>query len=366
MFFALALNYLGQGAYILDHTSVFGVAPKAGEDGPNPFYMMVKDMAPGLYIPYVLLTVAATIIASQAMISGVFSLVYQGINTRIFPHLKVKHTSAHMKSQIYIPAVNWMLLASVLFIIVLFQRSDVLANAYGLAVCGTMAISAWLMIHIFKAERRHAKTAVSWVVFIIVCLFLAASLRKLPEGAYMSKIFALIPLSVILLWSYGSKVKAAAFRPLPMETFLPSYEQIYARCHIPGTAIFFASNREMISPYIVHCVIASNIVYERNVLVCIRITDEPYGQTDERITGLGTGLECVEITHGYLEPPDIPAILAKYKLKEKTIFYGLDEIRTHSPLMRAYALLKKMTPSFVQFYNLPNRKVHGVINHIEV
>ena len=146
-FCALIINYFGQGAYVLSHGT-----------GKNLLFGMVQWEAPVLYIPFLILTIMATIIASQAMISGVFSVIYQGITTRIMPLLKVDYTSTHLKSQIYIGSVNWSLLVAVIFIMLVFRKSENLAAAYGLAVTGTMTITGIMMIMIYRQYQEEMES----------------------------------------------------------------------------------------------------------------------------------------------------------------------------------------------------------------
>jgi KUP system potassium uptake protein len=202
VFWALYLNYLGQGAFILSHPGA-----------KNYLFGMVQSQAPLLYIPFLVLTVMATIIASQAMISGVFSIVYQGITTRILPLLKVDYTSSHLKSQIYIGAVNWMLMVAVVVIMLVFQRSENLAAAYGLAVTGSMTITGIMMIMIFSRTTVRWKATVAALITVVDLAFFSACLSKLPHGGYWSIILALFPFATILVWTKGQRALYRALRP---------------------------------------------------------------------------------------------------------------------------------------------------------
>lgn len=356
VFLALIINYFGQGAYILVNKSTDLV-----------LFQMVKAQAEALYIPFIILTILATIIASQAMISAVFSLVYQGITTRTFPLMKVKYTSTHLKSQIYIGAVNWGLLVAVLFMILLFKKSSNLAAAYGLAVTITMTISAILMIWIFKNKKSFVKMSLATVVLLVDLLFLFSLTDKLQHGGYWSLLIAALPLAVTLIWMKGQKRIYRSFRSLSLDTFKIAYEQIYNRGNnIEGTAIFFSRTNYDIPPYVAHCIISSNIVYEKNVLVSIVRTDNPYGIESEYVENLAVGLHGLSISIGYMEIVDLPSIIKKHEINEKVIFYGVEDIVTKSLMLKLYSFFKKMTPNFVQFYKLPYRKIHGVVTRIEI
>lgn len=355
-FCALIINYFGQGAYVLSH----------GTD-KNLLFGMVQGQAPILYVPFLILTIMATIIASQAMISGVFSVIYQGINTRIMPLLKVGYTSTHLKSQIYIGSVNWSLLAAVIFIMLVFQKSENLAAAYGLAVTGTMTITGIMMIKIFSHTKKKWKVPLALLVTVVDVVFFAACLNKIPHGGYWSIILATIPFLTILIWTNGQRALYRALKPLDLDTFLLSYEQIYARgINIPGTALFFIKEIPVIPPYLVHNVIRSNIIYERNILVSIIRTDEPFGVRYKLDEGLGTGLDAFEIRAGYMEVIDIEKLLQKQGILEKVIFYGIEDIVTNNPVWRIFGVIKKLTPNFVQFYKLPPGKLQGNVTRVEM
>jgi len=356
VFVALIINYLGQGAFLLSHP-----------DSKNTLFGMVQSQSQILYIPFLILTVLATVIASQALISGVFSIVYQGITTRIMPLMKVDYTSSHLKSQIYIGSVNWFLMILVIFIMLLFKKSDNLAAAYGLAVTGTMAITGIMMTLIFANTTKKWKVPIALFVTIIDFVFLIANLNKLPHGGYWSLILAGLPFGTILIWTKGQRALYRALRPLDADTFLLSYEQIYAKGrNIPGTGLFFTREWNVVPPYVVHCMIRSNIIYERNVFISIMRTDEPFGISSTLTPARGTGLESYEIFAGYMEVIDIEGLLKKNGIAEKVIFYGVEDIATNNPVWKAFSVIKKLTPNFVQFNKLPVSKLQGVLTRVEM
>jgi len=356
VFVALVINYLGQGAFIITH-------PQA----TNILFGMVKSEASFLYIPFLCLTICATVIASQALISGVFSIVYQGITTRILPLLKVDYTSSQLKSQIYISSVNWMLLVMVIFIMLVFRKSENLAAAYGLAVTGTMTITGIMMVMIFAKTTKKWKVPIAVVVTLLDFAFLIANLNKFPHGGYWSIILAAFPFMTILIWTKGQRALYRALRPLDFETFELAYNQIYAKGkNIPGTGLFFVKEWSVIPPYLVHCIIRSNIIYERNVLISIVRTDDPYGLDTMLKTGLTTGLDAIEIRAGYMEILDIEGILKENGISEKVIFYGIEDIATDNPIWRIFSTIKRQTPNFVQFNRLPAAKLQGVVTRVEM
>lgn len=355
VFVALVINYFGQGAYLQLY-------------GKSEFILfeMVHKVSDILYILFIILALFATIIASQAMISAVMSLVYQGITTRIFPLMKIKYTSTHLKSQIYIGAVNWMLLVAVIIMIFLFKKSENLAAAYGLAVTATMTISAIFMIWIFKVSNIKIKFYAAIFVLIIDLLFLLAVFTKIPHGGYWSLIIASIPFFVIMLWTVGNKNLQIAFRSLSIDTFLESYNQIYSLGNnIKGTALFLTKNLERVPPYVVHCMLRTSIMYEENIFISISTSDYPYGIDVTKVEEIAPGLKGLIISCGYMEYLDIPGVLKNAGINEKVIFYGIEEISARRPFLRLYAFLKKITPHFVAFYKLNYRKLHGVATRIE-
>lgn len=356
VFFALLLNYLGQGAYLLQH----------GYDG-NILFTMVRHQVPALYIPFLLLTILATVIASQALISGVFSIVYQGINTRIFPLLRVDYTSWRLKSQIYISSVNWMLLVAVIFIMIIFQRSESLAAAYGLAVTGTMSITGIMMILIYGQDKKAFKLSLAVLVTILDLVFLTSNLNKLTHGGYWSLILASVPLLVMLVWVYGQRNLYSTLKPLAWDTYKIVFDQVYEKCpHIPGTGVFFARDVNPIPPYIIHCTIACNIIYEQNLIMCVVHTDEPNGVESRYQPNLTKGLDALWIYSGYMEILDIAALLAEHEITPKVMFYGVEDISTGNPVWKVFSFIKKLTPNFVQFYKLPANRLQGVVTRVEL
>ncbi|MEW6701323.1 MAG: KUP/HAK/KT family potassium transporter, partial [Bacteroidota bacterium] len=360
VFLALVINYFGQGAFIISQGM-------ERDEQINILFAMVKNQAEFLYIPFLILTLLATIIASQAMISAVFSLVYQGIRTHIFPLMKVKYTSSRIKSQIYIDAVNWGLLIAVIFMIVLFKGSHNLAAAYGFAVTATMAFSTLFMIWIFSRRNDRLKLSTSSLVLVVNLAFLFSVFTKIPHGGYWSIVIAAVPFFTIYLWTYGNKAVYRSFRSLPIDTYIESYNQLYEEGKfLPGTAFFFTKDLSMIPPYMVHCTIASNIIYERNFLVSIITMDKPFGVQKLFVPDIAEGLSGLEIQIGYLERLDIPKILKEMDIDPKVMFYGVDDIQARRPHLKLFAFIKRITPNFVQFLDLPYQKLHGVLTRIEI
>lgn len=356
VFFALIFNYLGQGAYLATHTNA-----------KNILFEMIYSQTHFLYIPFLILSIAATIIASQAMISGMFSIVYQGITTRIMPMFKVSYTSSEVKTQIYIATINWFLLIFVLMVMSFFKESANLAAAYGLAVTGTMTITGVMMTWIFHARKDWVKMCFAILVTIIDALFLASVMLKIPHGGYWSLIIASIPLAIILIYTNGQRILYKSLKPSSIEVFLEQYRLAYAEAYrIRGTALFFVKDSKSIPPYIVNTMFNNNIIYQDNILVSIKILEEPFGVKGAFKEDIAEGLRSYQIEIGYMEVVDIEKILAKAGIEEKVIFYGLEDIITENPIWKIFAFIKKVTPAFIQFYSLPSNKLHGVITRVEI
>ncbi len=356
VFIALVLNYLGQGAYLIRH-------PEA----KNVLFEMVYHQAQYLYVPFLVLSILATIIASQAMISGMFSIVYQGITTRILPIFKVDYTSEERHSQIYIGVVNWFLLIAVLYIMIEFKESSKLAYAYGLAVTGTMTLTGVFMTWIFHLKRQLFRTALSIFVTLVSLTFFLSNMTKIPHGGYWSIIIASIPFALIMLYRAGQRRLYTALQPLPIEVFLPSYEQIYKSMNkIKGTALFFSRDAKEMPPYIVHTMFKNNIIYEDNIIVSIVKREEPFGVNASFQEELAPGLRTFVIETGYMEVPDVEEILRGAGIQEKTIFYGLEDILPSNFIWALFSFIKRLTPNIVQFYKLPYNKLHGVVTRVEL
>jgi KUP system potassium uptake protein len=356
VFVALAVNYLGQGAFIMTHP-----------DAHNILFEMIFYQSGILYVPFLLLSIAATIIASQAMISGIFSIVYQGITTRIMPLLRIDFTSPLLRSQIYIDIVNWGLLLAVLFVILIFRSSGNLTHAYGLAVCGTMVITAIFVTWILILRGQITKSLVAVCTFGITLVFLIANLHKIPEGGYWSLIIAFIPFCIILIYVSGQKKLAAALSPIPLENFLSRFDTAYNSVNrIDGTALFFARDFRNLPQYIPRIMFNNRIIYDDNIIVSINRTEQPFGVTWGVTREITKGFSIFEIYAGYMEIVDIGKILKEAEIDEVTIFYGMEDIVTTHVIWRIFGAIKRLSPSLVQFYKLPSDKIHGVVTRVDM
>jgi len=354
VFIALVLNYLGQGAFLMKHP-----------DAKNILFEMVFYYAKNLYVPFLLLSISATIIASQAMISGMFSIVYQGITTRLMPMFKVDYTSVERRSQIYIGSVNWFLLFAVLFIMLEFGESSRLAAAYGLAVTGTMTLTGILMTSIFYIKKRKILAITSFLITFVDMAYLGSSFFKIPHGGYWSLILASIPFAMIIIYTEGQKRLYRMMDFMPLDEFLHKFKRVYASTEkIKGTALFLIKDINEIPFYVIQTMFYHAIIYKDSIFVSIIKRPDPFGITGFLKDDLAEGLKVFEIQMGYMEVVDVEEIMREAGIEERVVFYGLEDILTKNFIWKIFSLIKKITPTFIKFYNFPSKKLHGVVTEV--
>lgn len=353
--FVLIANYLGQGSFLLTHPG-----------SKNVLFEMVVAQASFLYIPFLTTSILATIIASQAMISGLYAIVYQAINTRILPMFKVDYTSEKINSQIYIATANWFLLFFVIVIILMFKESANLASAYGFAVTGTFTITGIMMGTIFYLRKKYFHFLITLGLILIDFSFLIATFSKIHTGAYWSIIIATIPLCLIILYIEGQSAMYKSISLMDKDTFLAEYEKLYQDVNkIEGKALFFARGIEKVAPYIVQTMFINNIIYKENIFIQINKTNEAFGLHYD-LANVSKGLNVLTIDVGYMEIFKLERVLKALDIEERAIFYGVEDIETNNFFWHIFSIIKKVTPTFVSFYKLPVNKIHGVITQIKM
>jgi len=260
-----------------------------------------------------------------------------------------------------------MLLIAVLLMILIFKSSENLSAAYGFAVTATMTISAIFMVWIFWNKGTKLKLFLSVFVLAFDLIYLVAVFTKIPAGGYWSLIIAFLITLIIKIWIKGSETLRKKFRSLELDIFITSFEQIYSSQSIlKGEAVYFARVLDKVPPYVVHCTLRSGIVYEKNILFAVETSDVPYGITFSEMKEYTKGLYGLSVSVGYLQIPDILKLFKLQGISEKVIFYGVDDIKTNKVFYKIYAFIKKITPSFASFYNLPYNKLHGVVTRHEL
>lgn len=358
VFVCLVLSYLGQGAHLILHPET-----------KLALFEMVFHESGVLYIPFLILAICATIIASQSMISAVFSIVYQAINTHIIPRLKVTHTSRKLLSQIYIGFANWFLFACVILMFLIFKQSSRMAVAFGLAVNVTMIMTALMLIWIYHLRKERMLEYFAIFAACVDLLFLYATIQKIPNGGYWSILIAMVPLLVILIYRAGKKRLHKALKHTGLKNFLKTYNELYeSGCSIKGTAIFLLSDTRKISPYVASVMFQHKIIYENNIFLSVTTQNTPYGVKAHYTETFAPSLRGFDIKMGYMEIVDIEEMLQSegIAIGENVIFYGIEDIETGNPLWKVFALINTLSPSFVQFYNFPKKKLLGVMTTVEL
>ena len=303
----LALNYIGQGALLLGR-------PEALE---NPFFLLYPAWA---LLPMVALATLATIIASQAVITGAYSMSQQAIQLGLLPRMDIRQTSETERGQIYIPAVNWLLLLAVLFLTGAFRSSSALASAYGIAVTGTMVVTVILAFVVARHVWRWPLWAAVLVMgpfLLIDVIFLGANLLKIAEGGWLPVIAGVAMLVMMLTWRRGTTLLSERVRreELPLSEFLPTLER-RAPERVPGTAVFLTSHPERVPTALMHNLKHNKMLHHRNIIVCVETTDAPRVEEAARSTmkQLSNAFTLVKIQFGYMETPDVPRALQRHRL----------------------------------------------------
>ncbi len=359
VFISVSLSYIGQCGFILE---------KSLEGHINPFFYSANELlGNNIYILFLILVTVAGIIASQALISGVFSLVFQSINSGLMPLLYVKHTSTHFSTQIYIPVVNFLLFVGVSTMFLVFKQSERMASAYGFAVNMNMVITAMLLMYIFLILRKIPFFLGSIGLFIVDTLFLFSGIFKIPHGAYWAIIFAIPPILLIFLYTSGQRRIYEKSKFMDLEKFLEVFNKVYSKGRVlKGTAVFLIKDVRKIPPYVVTSVINHGILYEQDVFLSLKKLEKPFGINVTFCEDLDLHIKHVVIEYGYQEIVNLDKELKKLNINERVIFYGVDNIYSHGLVWKLFGLIKKVSPNFADFYRLLPQKVHGVVVRIEI
>ena len=372
VFPALLINYFGQGALVLAHPEAIS----------NPFYKLVPS---SLVLPLVVLATAATVIASQAVITGAYSLVRQAIQLGLLPRLAIVHTSAEYSGQIYLPRVNTALLIGVLLLVGLFRTSHSLASAYGIAVATTMVVDGILgFIVIWKLWHWPAwKAALLMAPLIVIdATFFSANLLKLLEGAWVPLLFGLAVVLLILTWRRGTRILANKTRKteVPLEALLASLEKKPPHV-VPGTAVFLTSDPDFAPTALLHNLKHNKVLHEHNVVLTIVTADTPRAREDERvtITPVSPHFSRVSLKFGYMETPNVPKALAiarkqgwQFDIMSTSFFLSRRALKpsAHSGMPswqdRLFIGLAKSASDATDFFQIPTGRVVEVGTQVTV
>ena len=300
---ALVLCYFGQGALLLRE-------PQAIR---NPFFLMAPEW--GL-APLVVLATIATVVASQAVISGAYSVTRQAVQLGFWPRMQILHTSAVEKGQIYLPQVNALLLAAVLVLVLLFQDSESLAAAYGFAVTGTMLVTSVLAFSVLPRGaagwRRLAWLAVLGVLLVVDLLLFGANVFKIHEGGWLPLLVGTVVFLLMMTWRRGRGLLAEMQRRdhQPLKEFMTQLEE-FPPARVPGTAIFMTMNPGVVPAALLHNLKHNKVLHEHVLFLTIRVADVPYASPDERFEVGQISPSCwqVVVHYGFKEDPDVPAVL---------------------------------------------------------
>jgi KUP system potassium uptake protein len=364
IFPALALNYLGQGSMVLANPATVH----------NPFFLMAPSW--GL-VPLVLLATCATVIASQAVISGTFSLTQQAVQLGLFPRLDIQHTSDSQVGQIYMPIVNWTLMVIVIGLVLLFESSASLASAYGIAVTGAMLIDSLLGFVVFRTLWKWPLLlciAIMVPLVMIELTFFGANLLKLFEGGFVPLIFAAIIGLLMTTWVRGTAIvnRKAHVGSVPLEQLVAMLKKSKP-AQAPGTAVFLTSDPEVAPSALLHNLKHNHVLHSRNVIVTVQVTTMPRVPDADRLSleQISDTFWRIRLTFGYMEVPNVPRALAlarkeglalemmstSYFLNRRSFRPGTD--RASMPLWqdKLFITMTKAATDATSFYRLPSNRV---------
>jgi KUP system potassium uptake protein len=369
---ALLLNYMGQGALLIDD-------PAAAD---NPFYRLGPDWA---QIPMVVLATVATVIASQAVISGAFSVTRQAVQLGFLPRLGIRHTSAREVGQIYVPVVNWTLLAAIVALILGFQSSSNLASAYGIAVTGTLVINSILaavVVRVVWKKPLWVAIGTTGVFLVVELLFLGANLLKLPHGGWISLVVAALVFIVLATWRRGRELTLARIAEMDVPTgeFLHriAMEQ---PVRVPGTAVYLTALSDGMPRPLVHNLAHNHVLHEHVVLYTSLTRGVPRVPRERQltITEMEEGIVRVIAAHGFMDRPNVPAELALARRQGLDI--GLDDISyflsdiTLTPdgpgrmarwRKRLFSLLSRNSMNAAQYLQVPSDRAIAIGTQLDL
>ena len=362
VFPGLILNYLGQGAFIISH-------PHAVE---NPLFLM----APGWgLIPLVVLATAVTVIASQAVITGAFSIAQQAMSLGLFPRMNITHTSETEHGQIYVGQINWLLLAGVIILVLVFKSSTNLASAYGIAVNTSMIVDSILAIIFFWKARSLPRWFVIPVLAIILFIeltFMAANGLKLASGGYMPVLLGATIILLMVTWMRGRQALAAKLRKESME-LVPLLESLEKRqpTRVAGAAVFLQTDPVYAPSALMHTLKHNRVLHDRLVFITAETTSEPRIEGDRvKVRQLPLGAWLVEARFGYMEQPDVPKALRACEPfgltidpRQASYFLGrrLIRISARSALpfwqQRIFIMMANQSSRAIEFFRIPPDRV---------
>lgn len=367
----LMLNYMGQGALLLGN-------PAAVE---NPFYLMAPEWA---RLPLVFIATAATIIASQAVISGAFSVTHQAIQLGFLPRLRTLHTSERAAGQIYIPAINWGLLIMVLVLVLGFRESTRLASAYGISVVGTMLITtvmlAFLLFKVWCWNRWLALATIGAFLAVDAIYFLS-NIAKIPDGGWFPLVVAGGLFTVLTTWAKGRRLMQRGMDDvaMPLEIFIRSSASAH---RVRNTAVFMSAAQEGVPAALLHNFKHNQVVHERVLILTVKVEDVPYVAAEERRTQqeLGEGFHRVVLRYGFMDEVDVPRDLAglqcpggPFDMMRTSFFLGRQKLvaSASKPGMalwreHLFAWMSRSSESAMEFFRIPTNRVVELGSQVQI
>jgi KUP system potassium uptake protein len=373
---ALLLNYMGQGAMLLSLTP-----EQVLREVKDPFFYLASDE---FRLPLVLLATAATIIASQAVISGAFSVTQQAIQLGFVPRLRITHTSESAAGQIYIPLVNWALMTMVLLLVLTFRSSSNLAAAYGIAVTGAMLIDTMLIAVVLFTMWKWNRILAGALIFLFAAVdlgYFTSNLTKIPAGGWFPLLVGGIAFTLLTTWAKGRQLMISRMNEasLPMEIFIKSAAPSAAR--VPGTAVFMTSASSGVPHALLHNLKHNKVLHERVILLTVRIEDVPYVSDEKRLEtkDYGSGFYRVVLRYGFMEEIDVPSALAQLKgigtqcrMMDTSFFLARQTLLASSrPGMaiwreKLFAWMLRNAESAMEFFKLPTNRVVELGSQVEI
>jgi KUP system potassium uptake protein len=368
----LVLNYAGQGALMLGDP----------QTATNPFYLMAPEWA---RLPLVGIATAATIIASQAVISGAFSVTHQAVQLGFLPRLRTDHTSEKALGQIYIPAVNWGLLVMVILLVFGFRESGRLASAYGIAVTGTMLITTMMLaVLVFQVWRWNRVLAgVTIGLFLLVDgSFFASNITKIPDGGWFPLLVAAISFTVLTTWAKGRQLLRERLQSsaLPLPVFIKSVAKSVHR--VKGTSVFLSASAEAVPAALLHNLKHNQVLHDRVLILNVKVEEVPHVQSENRaeLHEAGSGFYRVVLHYGFMEEVDIPRDLAAIKtcgepfnMMSTSFFLGRQKLIPSKKVPgmslwreKLFAWMLKSSESAMEFFKLPTNRVVELGSQLQI
>ena len=369
---ALLINYLGQGAVLISD-------PSAAE---QPFYRMAPTWA---LVPVVIIATAATVIASQALISGAFSLTLQAVQLGYSPRVQIDHTSSRAMGQIYIPAVNWALMICCIALVLGFRSSTHLAAAYGVAVTTTMAITTVLFYFVARERwqwSRERALLVTGVFLVVDLAFWGANLLKIPHGGWVPLVIGGVVFAMLSTWKKGRQILSEKLREgsLPRADFIASISA-HPPHRVPGTAVFMFGDSRGTPPALLHNLKHNTVLHQQVVFLAVITNEVPFVPDERRsmVESLGNGFWHIRLNYGFMEDVDVPTALRAighpelpFKPLETTYFLGRETlIPSKKPAMalwreHLFSVMSRNARPATRYFRLPPNRVVELGTQVEL